>query len=230
MHLTIFLRSILAVAVAAVLFSSCKSSTTGDAANAAPAEASKTESPFANKEPEKYQAEIWQTSAKGTEKFLITRDGAKWRIDSAYGSPEQVSTIHTDKDYVIAFAAKSYGEYPIGHGFDERERTVNEVSLGLLNSLAKGTFEKLGTEGGVTRYKVVSDADKGKASIISFDEKIALPVKKEIFGGGTPDGTPEMTVTLSGFKTDFDAAQFALPKDVKKASFEEMKKILSGIK
>ncbi len=39
-----------------------------------------------------------------------------------------------------------------------------------------------------------------------------------------------MTVTLSGFKTDVDETLFAVPKDFKKVSIEEIKKALSDLK
>ncbi|CAN5473811.1 hypothetical protein BH10ACI3_BH10ACI3_27960 [soil metagenome] len=208
----------------------CKPAESGDTAPVPPAETAKTESPFPNKDPEKYQVEIWQTSPTGTEKFLVARDGTKWRFDSAYGDPSQITTIRTDKEIVISVANKVYAEYPPAHGYDERENTISEMTLKMLNSTGKGTFEKIGTEGTVTRYKVMSDDDKGKESVISFDEKLGLPVKKEIYKGTGADRTLEMTVTLNGFTTEVDPAMFTVPKDVKKVSIDEMKKALSGTK
>ena len=221
---------IIVVAVAAFIFQGCRKVDTGDIEKLTAADLAKTEPPYNNKEPEKYQVEIWQTSPSGTEKFFIVRSGDKWRIDSAYGSPDQVSNIHTEKDLVLSFASRSYAEFPTSHGYDEREGMVTEISLGLLNSKAKGVYEKTGTEGGITKYKVTSDADKGKESIMSFDETLGIPVKKEIYKGTGAERSLEMTVTLNGFKAEIDGAAFVMPKDFKKVSVEEIKKILSGIK
>jgi hypothetical protein len=230
MYLTKLSKTLLLLAVSTVFFTGCAKVQTGDNANAAPVELPKTEAPFANKEPEKYQVEIWQTSAAGTEKFLAVRDGSKWRIDSAYGEPVQTVALHTDKDYVLSYGTKVYAEYPSNHGYDEREGMIAEISFGMLNSSAKGTFEKIGTEGGVTKYKVFSDADKGKESVISIDEKLGLPVKKEIYTGTGAERTLEMTVTLNGYKAEIDETLLTVPKDFKKVSIDEMKKALSGTK
>ncbi len=225
------LSKLLPIAViSAALFASCAKVKTGDIANLTPSDLAKTVSPFPNKEPENYQTEIWQTSATGTEKFFIVRSGKKWRFDSSLGEAEQVTDLHTDKEYVLLYATKVFAEYSVAHGFDEREGTVNEISLGMLNSDAKGIYEKLGTDAGVTKYKVISDADKGRESVVSFDEKLGLPVRKEIYKGTGTERTLEMTVTLSGFKTDVEETLFALPKDFKKVSIEEMKKALSDLK
>lgn len=210
-----------------LLLHGCQTVSTGENVNAA--ERAKTEAPFPNKEPEKYQTEIWQTSARGVEKFFIARDGAKWRIDSAYGAPDQVTTLHTDKDYVLASASKTYAEYPVSHGFDEREGMVGEISLGMINGAERAVFEKVGAESGTTKYKMTADAGSDLETFIYFDEKAGIPVKKEIFKTEGGQRTMDRSVELSGFKTEVDAALFTLPKDFQKASIEEMKKVLSGI-
>jgi hypothetical protein len=98
----------------------------------------------------------------------------------------------------------------------------------MLNAKVKAAYEKIGTDGGLTRYKVISDVNKGKESIVYFDDKLGLPVKKEVFNSGELGKVPEMTITLSGLKTETDEKLFALPSGLKKISEEEMKKLLSG--
>ena len=220
--------TLLFLSVSTLLFTGCRTVSTGENTNGSIDGVEKTKAPYADREPEKYQTEIWQTSARGTEKFFLTRSGDKWRMDSSFGSPEQVTTIHTDKEYVISSATKVYAEYPTGHGFDDREDTVYEMTFGMLNSKVKAVYEKLGSDGGLTKYKVTTDGDKGKESIVYFDEKLGLPVKKEIFKAGEAGQAPEMTITLSGFKADADEKLFALPEGLKKITAGEMKKLLSG--
>lgn len=211
-----------------LLLHGCQTVSTGENVNAA--ERAKTEAPFPNKEPEKYQTEIWQTSARGVEKFFMARDGAKWRLDSAFGAADQVTTLHTDKDYVLAAASKTYAEYPATHGFDERENMVSEISLGMLNGTERAIFEKLGTEAGITKYKMTADAGSTIETFIYFDEKLGIPVKKEIFKVDGGQRVLDRSVELSGFKTEVEAATFTLPKDYQKSSIEEMKKVLTGAK
>lgn len=224
---SINLTYVLLLFVFTLLLPGCQTVSTGENVNAV--ERAKTEAPFPNKEPEKYQTEIWQTSSRGVEKFFVARDGAKWRIDSAYGAPNQVTTLHTDKDYVLDSASKIYAEYPTSHGFDEREGMVAEMSLGLLNGTERAIFEKLGTESGITKYRMAADAGSNLDTLIYFDEKAGIPVKKEIFKTDGGQRTLDSSVELSGFKTEVEPAMFTLPNDYRKASIEEMKKVLSGI-
>src|SRR6188768_3932589 len=131
-RISLWLTLILIIAGIAAI-SACKPSIPADNAVTGPSDAGMTEPPYANKEPDQYQTEIWQTSSRGVDKFFIVRDGTNWRIDSAYGSPDQVTTMHTDKDYVIAYGSKVYAEIPPAHGFDERERMVTDISLEMIN-------------------------------------------------------------------------------------------------
>jgi len=100
----------------------------------------------------------------------------------------------------------------------------------LLNNTTKGIFEKQSTENGITKYKVVSDIDKGKEAIVSIDDKAGLPVKKEIYKLDGANRTIEMTVTINGLKTDIDEKLLAIPAGFRKVEIDEMKKTLSGAK
>ncbi|MGB5015387.1 MAG: hypothetical protein WBO68_15305 [Pyrinomonadaceae bacterium] len=228
MYLSKFAKYFLVAAFAMLVAQACKTVSTGEMSNTQLVEASKTEPPYSNKEPEKYQFEIWQTSPTGTEKFFAIRSGEKWRIDSAFGEMNQVTSLHTDKDYVIAFVNKTYAVYGSSHGFDERENMINEITRGMLNNQTKGIFEKQTTDNGITKYKVTSDIDKGKEAIISFDENAGFPVKKEIYTVDGANRILEMTITLNGIKTDGDEKLLTIPAGFKQVDLELMKKTLSG--
>lgn len=208
-----------------MLFQGCSQSRTGTAATAPPAETPRTEPPYANAEPEQYQTEINVTTGAVTERFLAVRKDAKWRIDTAYGDPKAVTSLRTDKDYVLSTASKTYSDYQSGHGFDERARMVEEITRGMLNDRVQAVFEKISSEGGVTRYRKWGEAGKNLVSIISFDEKLGLPVKMEIFKNG--EGTAaDVIVQLIGFKPTADEALLAIPKDFKLVPIDDMKKVL----
>ncbi len=183
-----------------------------------------SEPPYMNDEPEKYQTYVLQATSGETVKFFAARDGDKWRIDSAYGTPTQTGSLHTDKDYVLAFAQKSYGEYESAHGFDERPNMVQEITHGMLNARDKAVFETLSSAGGVTRYRAI-DAN-GKEAVITFDETKKIPVKKEIFNTQGGVRKLEITISLEEFTTDVDAAHFEIPKGFKKVPRQEIKNIL----
>ncbi len=228
MYLSKIAKYFLVAAFAILVAQACKTVSTGEMSNTQLVEASKTEPPYSNKEPEKYQFEIWQTSPTRTEKFFAIRSGEKWRIDSAYGESNQVTSLHAGKDYVIAFVNKTYAEYGSSHGFDERENMINEITRGMLNNQTKGIFEKQTTDNGITKYKVTSDIDKGKEVMISFDENAGFPVKKEIYSVDGANRILEMTVTINGIKTDVDEKLLAIPAGFKQVDLELMKKTLSA--
>ena len=100
----------------------------------------------------------------------------------------------------------------------------------MLNNQTKGIFEKQTSENGITKYKIISDIDKGKEAIISFDDKAGFPVKKEIYKLDGGNRTLEMTVTLNDIKTEVDEKLLAIPAGFKQVEIEAMKKTLSGAK
>ncbi|HEX3101233.1 MAG TPA: hypothetical protein VHQ01_05555 [Pyrinomonadaceae bacterium] len=229
MYLKNLAKVLMLVSICSFAFQGCNTAQVDTTSVPAP-DASKNDAPYPNKEPEKYQTEIWQTTPAGIEKFFVARDGAKWRIDSSYGQPDQVTTIHTDKEYVFSFAAKIYAEYPISHGYDDREDTINAMTHGMLNAKEKGVFEKIGNEGGLTKYKVAPDAGKNVETLIYVDEKLGLPLKKEVFKTDGGQRVLDYSVQLTGFKPAADANMFELLKGYKLVSSDEMKKALTAPK
>lgn len=227
MKATRLLITLLGFITVTLLSAGCNPAIPADNAVTAPSDAGMVEPPYTNKEPDRYQTEIWQTSSRGVEKYFIVRDGSNWRIDSGYGSPDQVTTMHTDKDYVFAFSHMVYAEIPPSHGYDERERMATDISLDMINNRDKGLFEKISSEGSVTKYKLVADPAKAIEAIVYFDEKLGLPVKKEIFKTDGGQRTLDMTVELSGFKKEPDAKLFSMPAGFRKVPIEDMKGYLS---
>ncbi len=190
-----------------------------------PQDAVRVEPPYQNAEPETYQTEVWQVTQRGTDKFLISRKGDKWRIDSAVGDPSQTASLRNGKYYVLSMATKSYAEYDPGHGYDDRADTVIAITMGLIGGREKAVYEMTGTADGQTKYRVTGAPGKPVESIVTVDGKVGLPVMKEVY---KTDGERvlDMTVKLNGFKTEVDDSVFELPKDFKKVPLEEIKKTL----
>lgn len=226
MQLSNLPKTLLILALTAVIFQACGGTKPADQASGPPADAQRTEPPYANAEPEKYQTEIVVTAGSLVEKFMAVRSGGKWRVDTAYGDPKQVTTLRTDKDYVMSIATRSYSNYQSGHGYDERARMVEDITRGMINSRTNAVFEKLGSEGGVTKYRKWGEAGKDLVSIVSFDEKAGIPVKMEIFKNTPGTGPADVTVQLVNFKAEPDETLLAIPKDFKEVPIEDMKKVL----
>ena len=190
-----------------------------------------TAPPYNNAEPQKYQAEVWQTHGAVTDRYLVATDGAKWRVDSAYGDPAQVTTLHADRDYVIAVGAKTYAEVPETHGYEtKRDEMVREISYGLLNSDRPASYQKLESTQGTVTYKVSPDPKEGSESIVTIDQTIGLPVKKQIFSGSAGSGTPVITISITNLSMSVDPTLFDIPKDFKKVPIQDMKSVLTGQK
>lgn len=212
---------LLSIPVIVLLFAAC--STSEPVANAPVQEP--FEAPFQTEESETYQTFIIQTTPTETARYFIARDGDRWRVDAAFGTPDQTTSLHTDKDYILAYANKNYSELEAVHGYNERPNMVNEISYGLLNSNDKAIYEKIDAPPGNSRFKF-QDA-KGRENVVTINEAIGIPVKKEIYS--STDGKPTLltTITLEQFSTLVDPSNFEIPKDFKKVSPSEMKRILS---
>ena len=227
MQLSNIAKYFIVTAACMVLFQACGSSKPANDSIVPPEDAVRTEPPFQNAEPENYQAEVWQVTPAGTDKYLMTRKGDKWRVDNAYGDPNQTTTLHTDKDYVLSMATKTYAEYTTGHGYDDRASTVEGVTDGLWNRRDNAVYEKIGTENGKTKYRVTGAPGKPVESIITIDDALGLPMIKEVY---TPENgrTLGRTVKIAEYKTTVDDTAFSIPKDFKKVPIEEMRKGLVG--
>lgn len=225
MQLSNLAKYFIVTATCVFLLQACGSSKSANESIVPPVDAVRTEPPFQNAEPENYQAEVWQVTPAGTDKYLITRKGDKWRVDNAYGDPKQTTTLHTDKDYVLSTATKTYAEYTTGHGYDDRSSIVEGVTDGLWNRRDNAVYEKIGTENGMTKYRVTGAPGKPVEAIISIDDALGLPMVKEVY---TPDNrrTLGRTVKIAEFKSTVDDKEFSIPKDFKKVPLEEMRKVL----
>ena len=225
MQLSNITKYFIVTAACMVLFQACGSSKPANDSIVPPEDAVRTEPPFPNAEPENYYAEVSQVTPAGTDKFVITRKGDKWRVDNAFGDPRQTTTLHTDKDYVLSMATKTYAEYTNGHGYDERSSIIEGVTDGLWNRRDNAVYEKIGTENGMTKYRVTGAPGKPVESIITIDDALGLPMVKENYKSEN-GRTLELTVKITGFKTEADDSNFVIPKDFKKVPLEEMRKVL----
>lgn len=186
----------------------------------------KTEPPYQNAEAETYQVEVAQTRGGRTDIYRIARKGDKWRVDNAFGTPEQTSSLHTDKDYVMSAGTKTYADFESGHGYDDRAATVEAVTGGLIGGRTEAVYDKVGAQDGKTIYRITGIPGKPSETLVTVDDKLGYPVLKELYKIENGIRTLDVTYKLNGFKTDVDDSLFAIPKDYKKVPLEEMRKTL----
>ena len=96
------------------LFSGCNWRQKGTDANlpAAPpvADDLKSEVPFSTREPARFQAEIVVTTGTSERRTFIARNGAQRRYDFNFGAKNQLTTLQTEKNYLLYPARKIYTE------------------------------------------------------------------------------------------------------------------------
>jgi hypothetical protein len=184
----------------------------------------KSDIPFSTKEPEVFQAEIVITANGSEGKKFIARSGNSRRFDYNVGAKNQVSVVQSDKIYTLLANKKIYTETAFGQSFPARNDWTSEW----LNAKTDAEFTKIGTENNLTQYRV-SFGETAKSEMLIFvDEKISLPVKQEFYSLENGQRNLTMMIELRNFKAEASNDLFAIPKDFKKVSAEEFRKILQS--
>jgi hypothetical protein len=181
----------------------------------------KSEIPFSTREPEVFQTEIVITSGGAENKKFIARSGNNRRFDYNSGAKNQVSTIQTDKVFTVLADKKIYTEAALNQDFSAQ----NDFTGEWLNKKMDAEFTEIGKTDNLTQYRV----NFGSAEMLIFvDANLNLPVRQEFYSLADGQRTLTMTVELRNFRAEAGNDLFAVPKDFKKVSAEEFRKILQS--
>lgn len=216
-------------AFALMVSSACRfrQSPAGDAAGppAYTAEQIISEIPFPTREPEIFRAEIVITAGGAEKRIFVARSGARRRFDYNPGAKARLSLVETDKHYLIVESRKIYAENaPAGGPAEETEPDFSTTEWLAAGPEAK--FFKLEPENGLTRYRVVFAANEAAESVIYIDEAIGFPVRQEFYSIADGQRTLTMSVEFKDLKLEAGDDLFAVPKDFKKVSIEELRAAL----
>src|SRR5215213_4365928 len=139
-----------------LLFSGCRwRQNTGDTDSSAVPPVSddlKSEIPFSTKEPEQFQAEIVVTANETERKTFIARSGANRRWDFNFGAKNQLTSLQTDKNYLLSPARRIYTETVAGGA--QTDEWAACLTTEWLSEKQEASFEKLGTAENLTKYRV----------------------------------------------------------------------------
>lgn len=182
----------------------------------------KSNTPFSTKELEIFQVEIVITANGVENKKFVARSGNNRRFDYNVGTKNQVSLIQTDKIFTILANKKIYMETALSANFP----TQNDFTGEWLNAKTNAEFTKTGTANNLTQYSVNFDNSE---ILISVDENTNLPMRQEFYSIENGQKTLTMTIELTNFKAETANDLFVVPKDFKKVSAEEFRKILGEI-
>lgn len=196
------------------------------------AEEVKTEIPFASKEPDVYQAEIVLTNyangEKSERKIFTARRGEKLRGDYE----NEISILQSDGNISFSLhnGRKIYVESRSNQGLpgETGDATKDFLTAEWLNEKRGATFENLGAENGLTKYRVsLEDApNKDSETLIFVDENLKIPVRQEFYTTSGEQKILVFSMELRNLKLEADDKLFELPKDYRKVSSNEFQKVI----
>ena len=177
--------------------------------------------PFSTKEPGTYQGEIVITSG-GRERHIFTaRKGTRRRIDYDRGTPGQRTIIRSGRDLVYSERLRIYAE-TAGKTGEPLSELENDVTTSLLSRRPDTTFESLGRENGLSKFRSESGGNGASEVIVFVDDNIGFPVKQEFYSVG-PDGQKvlQYTMEVRDLKLEADDALFNIPNEARKVPLAE---------
>lgn len=199
----------------------------------------KSEIPFSTKEPEIYQTEIinrtYAADADGGEtqerKIFTARNGESRLTVFNPGQKGEIARLDLNAAGVtisIHRGKRIYTESSPGGG-SGRDETNDFLTTEWLNQKQSAGFESLGTENGISKFRVrLGEAEKTNSEILIYvDENLKLPVKQEFYSGGEGEQkTLTFSVEMKNFKPEAEAKLFELPKDFRKVTPKEFQEII----
>ena len=228
-----FSKKFLFFALVLAFFSACRSGQIDnagtDAAKPSIAEELKSETPFSTREPENFQAEFVVSGSGAERKTFIARSGGNRRYDFDAGTKNQVSSIQTDRNYLIFPDKKIYAESSSAETAPAAENWTEFLTNEWLNSQPETVFERLETESDTTKYRVKLNSAAESEILIFVDEARGFPVRQEFYSTGNGQRVLNFAFELRNLKIPADENSFVLPKDFNKVSPDEFQKILRGV-
>ncbi len=212
MHLSNPIKYFLLVCHFAFSLQACGSGQSNENRPARVPPATMSEFPFPTDEPDVYQANLVVESGGVGDKWFVARRQGKRRIDFFETGELSRTRIDSDFIYLVDHRRKIFTRDP-GNA---------DPADGLTDIFFKGKeyreFEKLGTEGGLTTYKVAGIDGKGDV-LIAVDEKSGM-MMRQVFLRGVPDSLP-FVYEVRDLKFEVDDSVFMPPPDFREVSLEK---------
>ena len=228
-----FIKNFVLLALVPLFFSSCRYWQKAETETPGPTPFAvkelKSEIPFSTREPEVFQTEIVVTTNGQERKTFVAQNGANRRFDFNFGSKNQVSVVQTDKNYLLLPDKKIYAENLNGEKDAASESWADFLTTEWLNAKTEARFERLETEGNLTKYLVRLGAGDLSEILIYVDEAQGFPVRQEFYSTGGGQKILTYSVELKNLKLQTDDNLFAVPKDYRQVSEIEFRKILRDI-
>lgn len=181
-----------------------------------------TNIPFSNKEPENFQAEIvvsnFANDKKSVQKYFIAKNDKSSIQKFDFGTENERSILRTgdNKIFLINKKSKNYRELSADNSevFSD-DSLIKNLTSKWLNEKSSASFEKLGTENALTKYRVTLEDGKSSEIFIFVDEKLKIPIKQEFYSVNGEEKKLQYSVEIQKIKINIDSKLFELPKGYK---------------
>lgn len=213
----------LAFALFLLFISGCRFWQNTDSTNVSQVPETKSEFPFSTKEPETFTVEIVASTGGVERKTLMARSGAKRRYDYDAGEEHRRTVIVSDKTYVLLPAKKVYTDNAAAANQPAGDPLGDPFAW--LYAKPEVAVEALGVQDGLMKYLVRLAESNSSEIYIYVDETIGLPVKQEFFSVIGDTRTLQYIMELRNFRPEADGSAFEIPKDLRRVSFEEFRRL-----
>lgn len=206
--------------IAAATACGAKDAATNTAANASSnGELTKGEQPFAAKEPDVYQTEVYYSSGGTSDKYFVARNGGAHRFDTYVNGQLSVTELIKDNNrYVIDHVRKMYYVDPPS---DKGPKAVNPAALAFFQNTQHHEFDEIGRDGDLVTYRAKKQpGDTGQDVVLTIDQKSGLMVRQEVKGG---EKDQAFTFELKNVKLEAADDLFQIPAGYKQVSKDEFK-------
>lgn len=187
----------------------------GDSENGSAVPQKASNIPFLTKEPDRFQANITVT-AFGEDgealvrEYVIAKRGTDVAVVIGPGTDKELRLIeHSDKKFILNMRERSIRERAGGPSGDD---LAEQLTRGWMTVTPGTKYEKLGTENGITRFRVSPENLEASEIFVLYDENLKFPVGSEIYS--VREGARDLTFKyeVSEWKDTPDDNLFTVPE------------------
>ena len=179
----------------------------------------KGEQPFAAKEPEIYQTEVYYTSSGTTDKYFVARNGPTHRFDTYVNGQLSVTELIKDNNrYVIDHVRKIYYMDPPS---EKGPKAVNPAAIAFFQNTQHHEFEEIGRDAGTITYRAKKQpGDPEQDVVLTIDQKTGLMIHQDVKAA---DPKQSLTFELKNVKLEAPDDLFPIPAGYKQVSKDEFR-------
>jgi hypothetical protein len=183
-------------------------------------ELTKGEQPFAAKEPDVYQTEVYYSGVgPSSDKYFVARNGETRRFDTYVNGQLSITELIKDQNrYVIDHVRKIYYVDPPS---DKGPKAINPAALAFFQNTQHHEFDEIGREGDLVTYHAKKQpGDPDQDVVLTIDQKSGLMVRQEVKGAGPKQS---FTFELKNVKLEASDDLFQIPAGYKQVTRDEFK-------